>query len=73
MSDKIHYEHYLPVVLAALTVILLGCWNPKFMREDQAERAKHALLGGPSYKWLAFFALVVGMLAVWCYNQDKHY
>jgi hypothetical protein len=68
--SEIKYEHYLPVVLAALTVLLLGCWNPKFIRETKEEEAKHAG-ANPSYKWLSLFALLVGMLAVWCYNQDK--
>lgn len=74
MSSNIHYEHYLPVVLAALTVLLLGCWNPKGLQEkDKDLIAKQAAEGGtPSYKWLALFALIVGMLAVWCYNQQKH-
>lgn len=69
MSDM-KLEHYLPVVLAALTVLLLGCWNPKALQESKEEQARHAS-GAPSYKWLALFALLVGMLAVWCYNQDK--
>lgn len=68
---EIKHEHYLPVVLAALTVLLLGCWNPKFLRETKEEQAKHAN-GAPSYKWLALFALLAGILAVYCYNSGKH-
>lgn len=67
MSSEINYEHYLPVILSALTVVLLGCWNPKSLRAKPDEVSK----GVPSYKWLALFALLVGMLTVWCYNHNK--
>lgn len=68
--DKMHYEHYLPVVMGALTVFLLGMWNPKFIRESADEQAKRVKEGGaPSSFWLAVFALIVGMMAVWFYNH----
>ena len=61
------YEHYLPIVLAALTVLVLGCWNPRALQvRDQQGKA----LGHPSYLWLSLFALLVGLLSVWTYNQN---
>jgi hypothetical protein len=62
------HEHYLPVVLAALTVLILGCWNPKSL---QAQESKGKPSGYPSYMWLSLFALLVGVLAVWMYNEKK--
>ena len=62
------YEHYLPVVLSALTVLILGCWNPKSL---QIRDAKGAPSGYPSYLWLSLVAFIVGLLAVWLYNQNK--
>lgn len=64
-SPDIKYEHYLPVVLAAVVVWLLGVWNPKFIREDKAKRVE----GSPSPMWLSLFALVVGCIVVWFYNH----
>jgi len=61
------YEHYLPVVLAALTVLILGCWNPKGLQAQNNGKAS----GYPSYLWLSLFALIVGMMTVWGYNQQK--
>lgn len=60
------YEHYLPVVLAALTVLILGCWNPQAL---QAQNSQGKPSGYPSYLWLSLFAFLVGILAVWLYNQ----
>jgi hypothetical protein len=67
MSNEIKPEHYLPVILAALTIVLIGVWNPKCFRAKPDDVAK----GVPSYKWLALLSLLVGVLTVWCYNQSK--
>jgi len=62
------HEHYLAVALAALTVLILGCWNPKSL---QARNAKGDALGYPSYLWLALFAFLVGALYCWCQQQKR--
>lgn len=62
LTKQMAFEHYFPVILATLAVLILGCANPKWMRAKDA--AKNPSMY-PSYLWLAFFALVVGVLA--CY------
>ena len=62
-----NYEHYLPVVLAALTVLVLGCWNPVMLQSKVGGSAS----GHPSYMWLALISLLVGVVAVWMYNNKK--
>ena len=61
-------EHYLPVVLSALAVLILGCWNPDAL---QSQDSQGKASGYPNYLWLALFAFLVGVLAVWAYNQKK--
>ena len=56
------YEHYIPVVLAALAVLILGCWNPRAL---QTRNHAGQPSGYPSYLWLSLCALLVGVLAVW--------
>lgn len=65
----VKYEHYLPVVLMALTILILGCSNPKaFQARDRSSKQPS---GHPSYVWLAGLGLLVGALAVWFYNQGS--
>ncbi len=54
------HEQYLAVALAALTVLILGCWNP----EGLQSKKNGSRIGQPSYLWLAFFAFLVGSLCV---------
>lgn len=62
------YELYLPAVLAALTILLLGCWNPKAL---QAKKGGVAT-GCPSYMWLALISLLVGLLCTFmCSRAGK--
>ena len=58
-------EDYLPVVVTALTVLVLGCWNPKALQAKQGGRPT----GQPSYLWLALLAFVVGVLCVLIYKS----
>jgi H+/Cl- antiporter ClcA len=55
------YDHYLPIVVAALTVLVLGCWNPRALQTTQNGQPT----GCPNYLWLALFALLAGLLS--CY------
>jgi H+/Cl- antiporter ClcA len=55
------YEFFIPVLISGLTVLVLGCLNPKFMQAKISGR--HA--GYPNYLWLAVAALVAGLLAVY--------
>jgi len=61
------YEHYLPVVLVALTVLILGCLNPKGL---QTRNSSGQPSGCPSYMWLSLFGQLVGMLTVYFYRQE---
>lgn len=45
----------LPVVLAALAVLVLGCLNPKYFQDKKTGQVR--------YETLALAALVVGLLA----------
>ena len=53
------YEQYISVVLAALAVIILGCWNPPALQVQHGGKPS----GHPSYRWLAFAALLVGLMS----------
>ena len=54
-------DHYAPVVVAALVVLILGCLNPVVLQSRVAGQPS----GHPSYMWLSFSALVAGLLT--CY------
>lgn len=62
------HEHYLPILLAAFTVLILGCAN---FRAFQSRTADGKPSGYPSSAWLASLALLVGLLSVWLYNNSK--
>jgi len=62
------HEHYLPVILAAFTVLILGCANFKAFQSKNADKKPS---GHPSSVWLASLALLVGLLTVWVYNNNK--
>ncbi len=62
------HEQYLAVALAALTVLILGCWNPVGL---QAKDSNGAAKGYPSYMWLTLFAFLVGALCVWGQQQQR--
>lgn len=62
------YDHYLPVVLAALTVLILGCWNPRQLQSHQ----NGVPSGHPSYVWLAVISLIVGLVACYLVDYNKH-
>lgn len=51
-------DRYLPIVVAALTVLILGCLNPVVLQSMQGGKST----GHPSYMWLSFAALVSGLL-----------
>lgn len=51
-------DHYVPIVMSALAVLILGCLNPVVMQSMQGGKPT----GHPSYMWLSFVALVVGLL-----------
>lgn len=54
MSEK----QYIPVVMAALAVLLIGWWNPKQLRPSHATTIQCE--ERVDYKWLALAALVAG-------------
>lgn len=54
-------DHYIAVVIAALTVLVLGCWNPLMLQARQNGKPT----GHPSYMWLSMAALVAGLAS--CY------
>jgi len=51
-------DHFAPVVVAALTVLILGCLNPVVLQSRMAGKPT----GHPSYMWLSFCSLVAGLL-----------
>ncbi len=54
-------DHYYPIIVAALTVLILGCWNPVALQAVQNGKPS----GHPSYMWLSFMSLIAGLLT--CY------
>lgn len=60
------HEHFLPVVIAALTVLVIGCWNPPPL---QSKDSKGNPSGHPSYLWMSVFALIFGSIAVGVFNS----
>ena len=53
-----HNDAYLPVIFAALAVLILGCLNLDFFRaKDSAGKPSEY----PSYLWLSLAALLVGV------------
>ena len=61
------HEHYLPVVVAALTVLLLGAWNPPMLQK--MDKSGHPT-GHPSYLWMSLLALLFGGVAVAVFNKS---
>ncbi len=60
-------DHYLPVIVAALTVLILGCWNPKPLQAVQNGQPS----GHPSYMWLALLSLLAGLLSCYLMHGAK--
>ena len=51
---------YLPIILVTLVILILGCWNP---RATQAKDASGNPKGYQSTNWIAFWVLVIGLIA----------
>ena len=60
------HEQYLAVALAALTVLILACWNPEGLQSKDNGKS-----GKPSYVWLALLSFLVGALCVWVQQQQR--
>jgi len=63
-----HHDHYLPIVIAALVVLVLGCLNPRALQTRQNGQPT----GHPSYMWLALIALLVGLASCYALGEMKH-
>ena len=61
------YDQYLPVVISALTVLILGCWNPRALQQVQNGEPN----GCPNYMWLALFSLLAGLLSCYLLKGGK--
>ena len=61
------YDHYLPIIIAALTVLILGCWNPEVLQSTHAGKPT----GTPSYMWMAAAVLLTGFLACYLMHPAK--
>lgn len=53
-------QDFLPVIITALTVLILGCWNPKGL---QVKDKSGNPTGYPNYLWLAGLSALVGAVA----------
>jgi H+/Cl- antiporter ClcA len=62
------YDHYLPIVIAALTILLLGCLNPRVFQSTR----DGVPTGHPSYMWLALMALLAGLLSCYLMHPGKY-
>lgn len=61
------YDKYLPILISALTILILGCWNPEAL---QAQK-DGVLSGHPSYMMLSLFALLAGLLSAYLMDGGK--
>ncbi len=57
-----HNYPYLAVLVTALTVLVLGCVNPKGLQARKGGRR----LGHPDFRLVALVAATVGILCVCC-------
>ncbi len=63
------YEYYIPVVVVALVVLLLGCMNPVCLQSK-----KGASAGNPNYVLVALVSLLAGVAATYgvcAYMKNK--
>lgn len=61
-----HYEYYLPLVISALVVVLLGCWNPKCLQTKE-----HGLPSGKlNYPLVALLSFLSGVLGCLILHAD---
>lgn len=61
------YDQYLPILIAALTILILGCWNPEALQAHK----DGVPTGHPSYMMLALFALLSGLLSCYLMHGKK--
>jgi len=59
------YENYLAIVISALTVLILGWWNPTLL---QSRTSLNSPSGYPNYLWLSLAVLIVGAFIIWWLN-----
>jgi hypothetical protein len=55
------YDQYLPVLISALTILLIKCWNPEVLQSQKDGRPT----GYPSYMMVALVSLLAGLLAAY--------
>lgn len=61
LNKMAQHEHYLAVVLTALTALILASWNPDCLQSGDGKQKS----GKPSYVLIALLAFLVGALCVW--------
>ena len=61
------YNKYLPLVVSALTVLVLGMWNPALLQKRVAGRPS----GVSDPKWLALAGLGAGVGSCLLVHQSK--
>lgn len=61
------YDHYLPIILAALAILIVGCWNPRGLQSVHAGQPS----GHPSYLWLSLISLIVGLVSCYALQAGK--
>ena len=59
-------DHYLPIVVSALAVLILGCWNPVVLQSMQNGKPS----GQPSYMWLSLMALLAGLVSCFLMHSN---
>ena len=61
------YDQYLPILIAALTILIIGCWNPEALQA----RKDGMPTGHPSYMMLSLFALLAGLISAYLMQGKK--
>jgi hypothetical protein len=61
------YKRYLPVIVAALAIIIIGCLNPKPLQTVKNDKPT----GCPNYIWLAVISMMVGIAVCYLIKMQK--
>lgn len=66
-------HEYLPILVSALSVLLVGYWNPKMLRPKPTPSTISTGTEHVDFKWLALVALFSGAATVMLMPSMKSY
>ncbi len=66
-------KQYMPILVSAIAVLLVGYWNPKMLRAKPTATSTISCTEHTDFKWLALIALVAGAATVMLTPSLKGY